>query len=292
MNRIKEAFSEIKAEDELIQSTLQVVTRSAARKKPRSLGRVLGLAAGAVCAFVLLATGTALLTTPTASVSMDVNPSIELSLNCFDRVLAAIPKNKDAEYVLSGLNLKNETYTKALQSIVAMQQELGYMSDGSDVVFAVQSDNTAQQEKLMQASLLYANSVVGQQHTACYAANDQDWTDARQYGISPGKYMAIQELQEYDSAVTVDEYAHHSMRDIRQEIQHHQTGDLLQNSDSTGSGPNNANGQGQQGGGANSGNDVHGQGDGSNNPGNGNGNHGNGGPGNNSGNGHHGNGQH
>ena len=233
MNKIKEAFSEIKPENELMQKTLRTVTNKAPQKKPCSPNRALGLVAGAVCVVVRFIVGGMLFTTPTASVSMDVNPSIELSLNRFDRVLIATPKNKDAERVLSGLELKNRTYAEALQLIVVSQQELGYLQDGSDMVFAVQSDNTKQQEKLLQESGVYAGRIVGQQHTTCYAVNNQDWEEAHQHGVSPGKYKAIQELQQYDATVTLGEYAHHSLHDIRQEIRHHQNGEAVQDSNST-----------------------------------------------------------
>lgn len=259
MNEIKEAFSEITAEEKLIQKTLHAVAAQRRQKKPRSLVRKLGLVASAMCMFVLLVVGGTLYTTQTASVSIDVNPSIELSLNRFDRVLVAIPLNEDAEKVLSGLNLKNKTYPEALQAIIASEQALNYLPAGSDVVVAIQSDNLEQRNTLLQKSEAYIGGVAGAQHTTCYAVNSQEWEVAHQHGISPGKYKAILELQEYDSTVTIEEYAHHSMREIRQEIRHHQDGSSQQGSGNTkgGNGQQNNGGQGNGNQGGSKGNGNH-----------------------------------
>ncbi|MEA5003537.1 MAG: hypothetical protein VB081_08565 [Christensenella sp.] len=270
MNRIKDAFSEIKAEDELVQKTIEAVTRKTTQRKPRSFGRALGIVAGVACAFVLMVVGGVLYTSQTAYISIDVNPSIELSVNRFDRVVDAVAKNEDGEAVLSGIKIQNLKYTDALNLIIGSEQKLGYLQDGSDIVFAVQSNDGIQQKTLLQQSESYAENAVGLQNTACYAVNGDEWNEAHQHGISPGKYKAIQELQEYDSTVTVEEYAHHSTREIRQEIRHHQDGNANQDLDNA-QGQGNGDGQGQGSGGG---------------QGNGNGNDGNHGNGNYNGNGH------
>ncbi len=224
MNKIKDAFSQIQAEDELKQKTLQAITAKSHVKKPRSLTRVLAYAASAACAVVVFVVGGVLYTTPTAAVSIDVNPSIELSLNRFDRVLEAVPKNEDGKRVLAQTDVANMKYADALGQIVNTEETLGYLGSESNMVFAVQSDDTAQRDVLLLESESYASRVVSIQNTTCYAASGHEWAAAHQYGISAGKYKAIQELQQYDPAVTIEEYSHHSMHDIRQEIHGHQYG--------------------------------------------------------------------
>ncbi len=268
MNKIRDAFSQIQAESELVHKTMQAVTEKAARKKPRSLARRMSLVAGAACLFMLLLAGGVLYTSQTALISIDVNPSIELSLNRFDQVVKATAKNEDGNRVLSEIELQNLKYQDALERIIAAEQALGYLQDGADMVFAVQSENGAQRESLLTQSERYAIGIVGEQHTTCYAVNGDEWEKAHEQGITPGKYKVIQELQEYDPTVTMDEYAHHSMREIRQEIRHHQEGGDL--SKESGAEQETGNGSGR-------GNSSHGDGNGNN------GNHGNNGYG---GNGH------
>lgn len=223
-NKVKDAFSEISAEETLKQKTLRAIKERGGRKKTRSLGRMLGWAASAACVAALLLAGGVLYTTQTAYISIDVNPSIELSLNRFDRVLKAVPKNEDARRVLSGIDLDHLKYSDALQKIVEAERALGYLHEGAAMVFAVQSDDAGQQGALIQESEAYAGNTVGAEQTTCYAVDGQELEEAHHHGISAGKYMAIQELREYDPTVTVDDYAHHSMREIHQEICHHQTG--------------------------------------------------------------------
>lgn len=223
-HKIKDAFGSIKAEPELMESTLAYVLASAKRKKNPGgrLARGLSLVAASIFAVLVIA-GLNIYSRETAYVSIDANPSIELSLNRFDRVLEAVPQNEDGERVLSSTDLKNLNYSDALSRIIKAEQELGYL-DNADMVFAVQSDDAGQREALMRESEAYASNAVGAQHTACYAVDSGEWEAAHLHGISAGKYKAIEELQQYDPTVTVEDYSHHSMRDIRQELWHHQHG--------------------------------------------------------------------
>ena len=133
-NKVKDAFSEISAEKTLKQKTLRAIKERGGRKKNRSLGRMLGWAASAACVAAMLIVGGVLYTTQTAYISIDVNPSIELSLNRFDRVLKAVPKNEDARRVLSGIDLDHLKYSDALQKIVEAERALGYLDEGAAMV--------------------------------------------------------------------------------------------------------------------------------------------------------------
>ncbi len=108
-------------------------------------------AAAASLLFVLLS-GTASYAyyTPTASVVVDINPSIELKINRWDRILKTIPLNSDGEKVLSTLNIKNKVLSDGLDLIVEEAKKDNFINDnyiesGKAITVSVQ-DNKLNKE--------------------------------------------------------------------------------------------------------------------------------------------------
>lgn len=91
MNRVRDAFDSVRAEDELKERMLEAVRareESSARRAPVvPIRHGLALAACLVAALVLA--GGWVYLTSTAAISVDVNPSVERGINCFDRVVSA-----------------------------------------------------------------------------------------------------------------------------------------------------------------------------------------------------------
>ena len=109
---IKKAFDEIRA-DELTRKRTEIYVRKmtmdygrdfAAKKRRKS--RV-----AACIATILLAVG-ALSSwfVPATVISVDVNPSLAIRVNVFDRVVSLDGLNDDGRELASGLNLRAETY--------------------------------------------------------------------------------------------------------------------------------------------------------------------------------------
>ena len=64
-----------------------------------------------------------------AIVSIDVNPSIELTVNKKDKVMSAVALNEDAKVVLSDMNLKNVDLDIALNAIMGALLKNGYLDE-------------------------------------------------------------------------------------------------------------------------------------------------------------------
>ena len=75
-------------------------------------------------------------------IGIDVNPSIELSLNKNEKVLSAKALNEDAKIVLDGLKLKNLEDDEAIEVIVSAMVEHKYLSaSNSDILITVENDD-------------------------------------------------------------------------------------------------------------------------------------------------------
>lgn len=100
--------------------------RPAARRAPM----VRRIAAACACVALLCVTGAFSLLCPAAYIGINVNPSIELTTNLFDRVLTATARNADAEAVLSGLKLRNVDLDTAVSAIIGSLVQHEYLKNG------------------------------------------------------------------------------------------------------------------------------------------------------------------
>jgi hypothetical protein len=112
--------------------------------------------AAVAAALVVLIGGTSALAygTPYSYVSVDVNPSIELSLNMFDRVLSVKAVNDDGAEVLSQIDLNqlnNQNINTAITTIVDEISNEGYFAEGEGgIIVAAASNDQSKADDLAQ----------------------------------------------------------------------------------------------------------------------------------------------
>ena len=160
-------------------------------------------------------------TTPVAYVSVDINPSIELSVNTFDQVISAEAYNEDGKKVLEDTNLVNSDVDDAVKNIITKAVSDGYIKeDGTsavEITTATDKDNVATKldESLKQIAdkSLEENNIEATVETQNVALARRD--EARTLGITPGKLNLIQKLQELDPTISVEDYKSSSVKDIQ-----------------------------------------------------------------------------
>lgn len=64
-----------------------------------------------------------------SDISIDVNPSIELALNCFDSVVNVLVYNNDGIEVLKELDLKGKSYKEAIDRVLDSQEFISYIKE-------------------------------------------------------------------------------------------------------------------------------------------------------------------
>lgn len=98
------------------------------------------VAAAAVFFLVILGGGLYATQVPGGVATLDANPSIELTVNKLGRVLSARACNPDAQLVLDGLELRNQSLQTAADAIVANMQANGYVSaDANSILVTVEA---------------------------------------------------------------------------------------------------------------------------------------------------------
>lgn len=213
-NALKELFGPIRAEEDLKVRTrafLAEQTRNYA-EPPVKQRRYPAYAAACACLLLVLLGGRWLYFTPTAAISIDINPSLELSVNRFDRVIAITGFNEDGQTLSNTLDVKYKNYAQAVEQILRHDSVTALLSGGEVMAITVVSPDGQQSAKLLSG---VETCTAGQGNIACYSAKPEEAAAAHEAGLSCGKYRAFLELQLLDPDITPEAVQGMTMREIR-----------------------------------------------------------------------------
>lgn len=83
---------------------------------------------------------------------LDINPSIRLDINCFERVIAVVPLNEDASALLTAHPVKSADTDECINIIVESCRENKYIDEkNTDVEIEVMTDNPKLKNKVSKA---------------------------------------------------------------------------------------------------------------------------------------------
>lgn len=206
-NKIRNAFSSIKADEKLKQSTKQFISEHAQSENtvhaPAFRRRMAAfcMIGGCIIGVMVGIIGYSWVQTPVSYVSIDINPSIEIRLNRFDRVVSAEAYNEEGEEVLKTLSLKWKKCTDAMDAIVGSEAMSDYLADEIEMVFTT----AAESERSLELQSEIENFSGGTGYNChSYSADIEIISEAHGYGLSLGKYYAYLQMAQYDDTVTVD----------------------------------------------------------------------------------------
>lgn len=243
-DKLKETFDLIHAEEDLKDKTKAFLAKEThGYKKSKHFG-IQKLIPVAVCFLLLLIGwgGYHIYFTPTSTISIDINPSLELGVNRFDKVISVKGYNEDGEQLASSLSVNNMDYKNAVEEIMENTSIAEYLSQDEIISIAVVGDDQEQSERIVSSMRLYTSD---QSNAYCYAADTEEVALAHEVGLSYGKYKAFLEVQALDPEITPEQIQEMSMREIR---------DLLNTLSNAGSnGPNEQDKTGHWGAGKNHG---------------------------------------
>ena len=229
MNSIKKAFDGIQAEEKLKEDTLLFLKKVSQKnsnpyRKTSFVRYATMMACLAVVSFMGLLSYN-LYFTPSSYIGMDVNPSIELSVNRFDRVIGVQAFNTEGTEVLSSLSLQNKRYDEAATLIIDSITDLGYWHTNGLVSVTVQTSDFNKENILLTTIKSRINLHMENHHTNgqvdVFSVDGDTLEHAHAESMSAAKYLAILELQEVDPTASMDNCRRHSVDEIRQMTQEH-----------------------------------------------------------------------
>lgn len=213
MNLIHKSLENIQATEKLKQNTLQYLNaqRQNRHRVPHAATRYALIAA---CLLLLALTGGySVYRKPVSYISMDVNPSIELNINRFGRVVSTEAYNDSGRTALKQISLKNISYMQAIDQLIQDENYGKYLKENSVLVFTVISD---QSEEIVKK--LNTGEWSQKYGTLTYTSDLSCMHEAHQHEMSFGKYRTYLELLEYDDNVTIEDCHEMTMGELRDRI--------------------------------------------------------------------------
>ena len=218
-DELKTALDKVTADETLKQSTRAFLARQtheygAAKARPRTARR---LAAAFACLALVIVGGTGYWAyfSPTCAISIDINPSVELAVNRFDKVISVEGIGEDGEALAETLDVRFLNYADALDCLLENQTVEDYLAQDEVLSIAVAGDNQGQADAILAQA---ETCTAGTKNIYCHAADSEELEHAHEAGLSFGKYQAFLILQSLDPSVTPDDVQGLTMREIRDRI--------------------------------------------------------------------------
>ena len=211
-----DAFRTNVAAGDAFQADVADDTSIPTKKKIRvitSLRAKIALAACAVLIALGIGGGSYAYQTPVAYVGIDINPSIELGVNYFDRVVSAEGDNADGQDILSEINVVGMTYEEALASLNDSLMNKGYLTANAAVAVTVMCDDDSRYSNLEETSQRCFSSAG--QGVYCSRATSTEHHEAHESGLGMGKYLAWRSLVDAGVDISADDVAHMTMSELR-----------------------------------------------------------------------------
>lgn len=210
-NKLNEAFDMIKADDALKNNTkAYIFNEMNKRQKPHFNFRYTATLAS--CVFVFVTAMYWVFLVPTAEISIDINPSIELQINRLDKVIKAKAYNQDGEELLDGINTNFIDYEDVVNEILSNQTIVDILNEDGVMTISVISDNDDQEGRVLEDMQHHSRT---NHQVECYTMKSEESHAAHNLGMSCGKYRHYQILAEYDSSITPEQVQSMTMREIK-----------------------------------------------------------------------------
>ncbi len=215
MNKeLKTAFDNIHAEEDIKQSTRAFLAKKTNNYGEKRAHHKAHLITALACfVFILIGIrGYSVYSTPVSGISIDINPSFEIGINRFDRVVSVVGYNDDGKALAGTLNIKNMSYKAAVEAIMDNESIQEYISKGEVLSITVVGDSNQKGQEMLD---FVSSCTEGWKNVSCHSGNRKESEAAHKAGLSTGKYRAFLELKKLDSTITVDDVRGMTMRQIQ-----------------------------------------------------------------------------
>ena len=244
--KIRWALDGIHVPQSLIHSTQSRISQARLPAPSRIRRAALGVPVLGFALMLFLLVGYGLYSLPAAVISIDVNPSLELQINRWNRVVGVSCFNQDARQVAEEVDLTGLPYDQALVQLLESDAMAPYL-EGDPLVSIAVSCSDGKKSLEIQSQI---QTCVGKGYgeVQCQISSPQEMEQAHQAGLSMGKYRAYLIWNQLDPTVTPQDAAGLSMRQIKQHIDAlsgEDTGALSEGDTACLSGQGNSLGQGQ-----------------------------------------------
>ena len=207
-NKIKEAFGTLQPPERVKRSTKAMI-----RKKTFDYGcnqyrfrQFRGRVAAATLSLALILSGAGLWFLPSASIRVDINPSIELKVNALDKVIALEGQNSDGIELVKDIDVTGRHYDDAMQRILLSNGMEPYLADGSQITITVAGGGSnAHAQQMLSKVLCRAYNIANKENVLYCQVDWETVKAARAVNLCIPRYLAWQNLLKNDPTMTPED---------------------------------------------------------------------------------------
>ncbi len=146
-----------------------------------------------------------------STVTLDVNPSIQIDVNGDQKVLKVLPLNDDGKKVVGEMNFKNSSLDVTVNALIGSMVRNGYINElANSILISVDGANADKLEQKLSKDIekllktdKFDGAVLGQ-----VIDSDDDLDDiAEKYGITEGKAQLIKKIIASNNVYTFEQLA-------------------------------------------------------------------------------------
>lgn len=164
-------------------------------------------------------------TAPSKYISFDINPSVELVTNAFDKVIDANALNEDGIKILESLDLENKDVKEAVDLLTQSAIDNGYLQENlqNEILVTVATDDADEAVKTQNELGEVVKEELKEENldktpVTAENINMERHKEAARLGISPGKMNLIQKLEAVKPGIKYEDYSKKPVKDIMKEI--------------------------------------------------------------------------
>lgn len=150
-------------------------------KIPQYKGQILAAAAS----FIVVCGGISSYFVPAKYMSVDINPSVMMTINIYNRVINTKPLNDDAEILLSKTDVSGMSVSDSMDELIKKSEEIGYLNEHNKDVIVEVVDGIGK--------IKLPDKNYGDVEVIIENADKADLKNAKEMGVSIAKARAIAE---------------------------------------------------------------------------------------------------
>ena len=147
---------------------------------------------------------------------LDINPSLELTVNALDWVITLKGKNEDGLEVARQLDVSGMPYDEAMQRILISEELEPYLESGSMISISVVGGGSDVHAEEMLSKVVCRAYAITEDENVFYCQTDKETLEAaRESGLCIPRYLAWHHLLEKNPDVTAEEVSRMPKDEIR-----------------------------------------------------------------------------
>ncbi len=156
-----------------------------------------------------------------STISLDVNPSVEITANKKEDVLAVTALNDDGRAIIGNMDFSGSSIDVTVNALIGSMLRNGYLTDiANSILISVDDDNAAHGEALQKKladdinEILQINAFDGAVLSQTIVKDSDAWKLADEYGITAGKAQFVNEIIAGNPVHTFEELAPLSINEL------------------------------------------------------------------------------